>query len=216
MSSLAAGGPSRPDHPRSEADPDQPISAYGLSKKRGEEELERAGSAIPWTILRPCAVYGPRDHGFLILARMAARGVSFRVGGKAQLLQMLYVSDLVQATLAALTSSRAVGRRYYVAHPELTDWNTVARIMARAIGKSAISLSVPRWAVPWVVRSTRVTARAFRKSNALPADRLRDLLAPAWTSSTERARLELGFEAQTALRPGMEETMAWYTHAGWL
>ena len=216
MSSLAAGGPSRPDHPRSEEDPDQPISAYGRSKKRGEEEVERTGSAMPWTILRPPAVYGPRDHGFLILARLAARGFSFRIGGKTQTVQAVHVRDLVRATLLAAESPHAVGRRYYIAHPEITDWNSVARIMARAIGKTPLTLSVPRWAVPIVGRCTAVASRAFRASNALPADRLHDLLAPAWTCATLRAKSELEFEAEIGLERGMEETMAWYKNAGWV
>ena len=216
MSSLAAGGPSRSGHLRVEDDPDEPISAYGRSKKRGEEEVERMGAAIPWTILRPCAVYGPRDRGFLILARMAARGFSFQVGGKAQPVQTIHVRDLVDATLSAADSPRAVGRRYYIAHPDVTDWKTVGRIMAQAIGKPAFTLSVPRWAVPIVGRSTAVMSRLLRRSNALPADRLRDLLAPAWTCSTERARTELGFEAAIRLPEGMKETLSWYMSAGWL
>jgi len=216
MSSQAAGGPSRPDHLRTEDDPDQPQSAYGRSKKRGEDEVERLGEAVPWTILRPCAVYGPRDRGFLILARMAARGYSFRVGGRVQPVQAIHIRDLVHATLLSAESPRAVGRRYYIAHPDITDWNTVGRIMAGAIGKSALTLSVPRWAIPMVGRSTAVMSRLLRRSNALPADRLRDLLAPAWTCSVERARSDLGFEAATQLQEGMKETVSWYKGAGWL
>jgi nucleoside-diphosphate-sugar epimerase len=216
MSSQAAGGPSRPDHLRTEDDPDQPQSAYGRSKKRGEEEVERLGEAVPWTILRPCAVYGPRDRGFLILARMAARGYSFRVGVRVQPVQAIHIRDLVHATLLSAESPRAVGRRYYIAHPDITDWNTVGRIMAGAIGKSALTLSVPRWAIPMVGRSTAVMSRLLRRSNALPADRLRDLLAPAWTCSVERARSDLGFEAATQLQEGMKETVSWYKGAGWL
>ncbi len=216
MSSIAAGGPSRHDHFRTEDDPDQPQSAYGRSKKRGEEEVERVGTAIPWTILRPCPVYGPRDRGFLILARMATRGYSFRVGGKSQPVQAIHVRDLVNATLLAAESPRAIGRHYYIAHPEVTDWNTVGRIMSQTIGKSSVTLSVPRWAVPMVGRSTAFMSRLFGRTNALPADRLRDLLAPAWTCSVERARSELGFEATIQLREGMNETVSWYKSAGWL
>ena len=216
MSSLAAGGPSGFGHPRREDDRDEPQSGYGRSKKSGEEEVERLDTALPWTILRPCPVYGPRDYGFLILARMAAQGFSFRIGGRAQQVQAVHVRDLVRATLLAVEAPRAVGRKYYVAHPAITDWHTVGRIMARAIGKPGFTLFVPRWAVPMVGRGAAVTSRVFRKPNALPADRLRDLLAPAWTCSTERAKAELGFEASTGLEAGMEETMSWYKTAGWL
>ena len=216
MSSLAAGGPSPAGHPRGESDPDRPISAYGWSKKRGEDEVARLGGDIPWTVLRPCAVYGPRDRGFLILARLAARGFSFRIGGAAQELQLVHVRDLAQATVLAVHSGRAVADRFYIAHPRITDWNTVGRIMGRALGKRALTLSVPRWAVPLVGRCTGFTSGIFRRSNALPPDRLGDLLAPAWTCRVERAKSGLGFEAGIDLEPGMEETMSWYASAGWL
>ena len=216
MSSLAAGGPSPRGHPRSEEDSDQPISAYGQSKKRGEEEVKRLGATIPWTILRPCAVYGPRDRGFFILARMAARGFSFCLGGTVQPVQAIHVRDVARATVLALEAAPAIGRTYYIAHPAITDWNTVGRIMARALGKSAMTLSVPRWAIPLVGRWTAIAARAFRRPNVLPDDRLRDLLAPAWTCNTLRAAREFGFLAETELREGLEETMAWYRNAGWL
>ena len=216
VSSLAAGGPSQPGHPRSEDDTDAPQSAYGRSKKRGEEEVERLGNAIPWTILRPCAVYGPRDRGFLVLARLAGRGFSFRLGGAAQPVQVIHVRDLVQAALLAMDLPRAVGRRYYIANPAITHWNDVGRLMARFLGKSPRTLSVPRWAIPIVGRSAALGSGALRRQNTLPADRLRDLLAPAWTCSTERARTELGFQAETELEPGLAETMSWYRNAGWL
>jgi len=216
MSSLAAGGPSHFDHLRREDDPDEPQGAYGLSKKRGEEELERLGTAIPWTILRPSGVYGPRDRGFLILARLAAQGVSVRIGGRVQQVQVVHIRDLVRATLLAALEPGAVGGKYYIAHPQITDWNTMSRIMAREVGKSPMTLYMPRWAVPAVGRCAAVTSRVLRRPNALPADRLRDLLAPAWTCSTERAKAELGFEAATRLEPGMKETMSWYKNAGWL
>jgi nucleoside-diphosphate-sugar epimerase len=216
VSSQAAGGPSHPGRLRIEDDPDEPRSAYGRSKKRGEEEVEGLGTAIPWTILRPCAVYGPRDRGFLILARLSARGFSFRLSGAAQPVQAIHIQDLVHAILLAADSPPAAGRRYYIAHPAITDWNTVGRIMARALGKPAFTLLVPRWAVPMVGRCATLSSRALCRPNALPADRLHDLLAPAWTCSTERAAAELGFRAQIELRQGMEETMAWYRNAGWL
>ncbi|HET9234342.1 MAG TPA: NAD-dependent epimerase/dehydratase family protein [Candidatus Eisenbacteria bacterium] len=216
VSSLAAGGPSKPGHLRSEDDPDTPISAYGRSKKRGEEEVERLGKAIPWTILRPCAVYGPRDRGFMVLARLAARGFSFRLGGAAQPVQVIHVRDLVQATLLSMDHPQAVGRRYYIANPAITHWDEVGRLMARLLGKSPRTLAMPRWAIPVVGRTVALGSLALRRQNTLPADRLRDLLAPAWTSSNERARTELGFHAETALEPGLAETMTWYRRVGWL
>jgi nucleoside-diphosphate-sugar epimerase len=216
VSSLAAGGPSSLVHPRSEDDPDQPQNAYGRSKRRGEDEVERLGTAVAWTILRPVAVYGPRDRSFLVLARLAARGFLFRLGGARQPVQLIHVRDLARAILRAGEEERAVGRRYYLAHPQPTEWTEVGALMARVVGKRVRTLSLPRGVIPVVGRCAAIGSRVLRQPNVLPADRLRDLLAPAWTCATRRAAEELGFRAEINLPAGVAETMAWYRSAGWV
>ena len=52
ISSLAAGGPSTAAAPRTEADPDAPVSAYGLSKLEGEKAAKKF-SGGPVVVLRP-------------------------------------------------------------------------------------------------------------------------------------------------------------------
>jgi nucleoside-diphosphate-sugar epimerase len=70
LSSLAAIGPGTPEHPTREDDPPQPVNAYGRSKLAAEA-MVRSTATVPWTILRPSAVYGPGDRGFLPLVRLA-------------------------------------------------------------------------------------------------------------------------------------------------
>ena len=61
LSSLAVSGPSRDaDHPKTEDEPLHPITAYGRTKKMAEDVV-RSMNDVPWTIVRPPAVYGPRD-----------------------------------------------------------------------------------------------------------------------------------------------------------
>src|SRR5512142_3014873 len=60
VSSLAAAGPASPGAPAREGDPPHPVSAYGRSKLAGEQEV-RGACRSEYVILRPAAVYGPRD-----------------------------------------------------------------------------------------------------------------------------------------------------------
>jgi nucleoside-diphosphate-sugar epimerase len=216
VSSLAAGGPSERGRPRNELDPDLPNNEYGKSKKKAEEELERKGVNLPWTVGRPCAVYGPRDRGFQILAQLARRGWCVRISGPAQPAQVIHVRDLVRGLADVAESPRTIGRRYYLAHPELTGWTVMGALMGRSLGVQTRVLHVPRWAVPWVGRGAGVGAKLVGRPHPLPADRLRDLLAPAWTCDTSRAKEDWGFEARVDLRTGIEETMKWYRSAGWV
>jgi dihydroflavonol-4-reductase len=72
LSSLAAGGPASPDQPAREDDLPHPVSEYGRSKLAGEREVQDA-CKTEYVILRPPAVYGPRDEAFLPLFKAVKR-----------------------------------------------------------------------------------------------------------------------------------------------
>jgi dihydroflavonol-4-reductase len=216
LSSLAAAGPSRIDRSRQEDDPDSPLDAYGRSKLAGERELVAAAAGVPWTVVRAPAVYGPRDRGFLVLARMSARGWVPRIGGRRQPISIVHVRDLSRGMLAAADFGSAAGRTYYVTHPEPTNWEELGRRMAGVLGRRARALPVPGCLVHAVGRAAGIAAAAAGKANPLPPDRLGALLAPAWTCDGSRARAELGFRAEVGTGDGLRETVTWYRREGWL
>jgi nucleoside-diphosphate-sugar epimerase len=216
VSSLAAGGPSVKGRPRTEADADRPAGAYGRSKKAGEAELERNAGGLAWTVLRPCAVYGPRDADFLILARLAAKGWVLRFTGPPQPVCVVHVRDLVRAIVEASRPESARGRVYYVAHPEATTWRDIGTRMAAARGRRPRSLIVPRGLIPVAGRLSGVVTAALRRHNPLPSDRIRDLLAEAWTCDPARAGRDFGFSASVGLEQGIPEIMRWYAEEGWI
>ena len=117
ISSLAAGGPALPPHPAREEDPPSPVSVYGKSKLAGEMEV-RNGCGTGWVVLRPPAVYGPRDAEFLRLFKAVKRHL--RPLPAPQPLSLVYVQDLAAAAVASLDHPNAVGRVFYVAATEIT------------------------------------------------------------------------------------------------
>jgi nucleoside-diphosphate-sugar epimerase len=52
----------------------------------------------------------------------------------------------------------------------------------------------------------------------LPLNRklARQLLAPGWTCSTEKATRQLGFTARRSVRESMKRSGEWYRQQGWL
>src|SRR5208283_3499170 len=85
LSSLAAGGPASPDKPAREDDLPHPVSEYGRSKLAGERELHGA-CKTEYVILRPPAVYGPRDEAFLPLFKAVQAHILPTFGGGRQTL----------------------------------------------------------------------------------------------------------------------------------
>ncbi len=215
LSSMAAAGPSSPERSRHEDDPESPLDAYGRSKLAAERELVQAAGGVEWTVVRAPAVYGPRDRGFLLLARMSARGWAPRIGGRRRPISVIHVRDLARGVLAAAESESAPGRTYYMAHPEPTSWEEMGSLMAGALGRRCRVLSVPGRMVPVIGRVTGMVSAVAGRPNPLAPDRLGALLSPGWVCDGSRARAELGFRADIDTAHGAAGTMSWYRWEGW-
>ena len=113
--------------PAREEDPPQPVSEYGKSKLAGELEV-RNHCRAEHVILRPPAVYGPRDAEFLRLFRAVKHHLLPRMSG-AQALSLVFVKDLAEAVVTCLTHPAAAGKTYFVAGREVVT----ARRMAEEI-----------------------------------------------------------------------------------
>jgi nucleoside-diphosphate-sugar epimerase len=223
LSSLAAAGPSAKGRARVEDDPPAPISAYGESKLAGEQLA--ASSGLPWTIIRPPGVYGPRDIEFLRLFKFAAKGFGTVFGKGDQELSFIHVRDLVAAFLAVADHDVA-GRTFFVSHPEVVNAREFTKAVHRAVHSSVPSeerharrlriVAIPPWVVRPALRSTALITRLFGKSTVLTADKANDFLAAAWTCSPDALQHETGWRAQIALQQGTQETAQWYRANGWL
>jgi len=87
--------------PSEETSEPQPVTVYGQSKRLGEIEI-RQGCRVAWTILRPAAVYGPRDAEFLNLFQKVKRRMMPLVSGAKRSLNMVYGPDVAAAVLCSL------------------------------------------------------------------------------------------------------------------
>ena len=92
VSSQAAGGPSAGGAPVKSGDTPRPVSTYGRSKLAGEEALRRAG--VPFTILRPSGVYGPRETAIRDLFVAASKGLVPVLAGGLPRIQLVFAEDV--------------------------------------------------------------------------------------------------------------------------
>src|SRR6185436_13434327 len=114
VSSMAAGGPATRDRPAREEDAPHPVSEYGKSKLAGEQEVRHACKA-EFVILRPPAVYGPRDTAFLPLFKAIRAHFFPRVGRNPLAMSVVFARDLAEAVVACLISAEAAGKTFNVA-----------------------------------------------------------------------------------------------------
>lgn len=214
ISSLAVSGPATAASPARETDPPRPVSAYGQSKLAAEKEIKalcRTGS----TIIRPPAVYGPRDYGFLPLFRAIARHVLPRPSAN-QGLSLVFVRDLAEAVVTCLGHPAAAGQTYFAASPEIVTAREMAETIATHAGHWTIPCPLPTWALWPLCIGQELLARATAKPRLLNMQKLAELRAPGWVCDPSLLKKEIGFECRTGLKQGIVETWEWYQDQGWL
>ncbi len=213
LSSLAAVGPTRGRPVRPDDDP-HPLTPYGRSKLEGERAaLSREGMDV--AVLRPPAVYGPRDRDLFTFFRMARWHVLPTAGPSDRPMQLVYAPDLADAITAAAEPGAATGV-FHVAEPREYPWSEVIRLVGAAVDRRTVVVRVPDVLVKAAATLTEALARRAGRAVIFDRAKARELLAPGWTCETESARLGLGFEAPTPLAEGLEKTARWYRANGWL
>jgi nucleoside-diphosphate-sugar epimerase len=212
-SSLAAAGPSGTGRPLREDDPPRPIGPYGVSKLEAERTVEASG--LDHVVVRPPAVYGPRDADILAAFRLARRGLALRIGPADQRLSLVHVRDLAHGLLDAAEhgSNRGV---FYVSDGEVHSWREVVAAIGNAVGRRVREVAVPPAVAMALARTGRALARAAGTRPLLTPERARDLAQAGWACDDGRARRELGYRSQFGLEEGLRDTAAWYAANRWL
>ena len=217
VSSIAAVGPAEAGGRLAEDAPCRPVTAYGRSKLAGEAVV-RSAPALPWTIVRPGVVYGPRDRELLRLFRIARRGIAPVFGRGLQEVSVVHVADLADVIVRAALEPHALGQTYHAAHPTPVTQRELALAVGRAArgGRAPLLLPVPGLLAAPIVRAIGRAAAASGRRSVVNADKLAEFLAPSWAASVEKAAAELGWRARRELAEGLAETAAWYRAEGWL
>jgi nucleoside-diphosphate-sugar epimerase len=213
VSSQAALGPSPSREGLEPEAPMAPISAYGRSKAAGEGVVADSGG-LDWVILRPPAIYGPRDTDVFEFFRLASRGLAARPAGE-RFITVAHVADVVRATLAAAVTPDG-GRRFHIGEPAARTLADLLDIVATAGGVSVRRVAIPRalFSVAGAAGSL-AQAMSFRRV-ALTRDKAREITASHWSLGTTSSLERLGMGSWVEFREGAAEAWAWYRAAGWL
>lgn len=216
ISSLAAVGPGRDGQPVTENSQPAPITAYGRSKLLAEEAVLAVGSLLPSTIVRPPAVYGPRDYAIYEFFKQVARGRSPVIGRADKLLSLVHVRDLVEGIILAGQSDSSPGRVYFISNEDVYSWSAVSDLLARVMGRKTRTISIPRPVAFGVALAAEAAAALSRKPPIINRDKVVDMSQTCWACAVERAKDELGYRQRVPLEEGLRETVAWYKSEGWL
>ena len=215
VSSLAAAGPSRAGAPHQGDVEPHPVTAYGRSKLAAEEVVR--ASPLAWTIVRPPAVYGPRDReNFLTVFKALRLGVAPVFGDGSMQLSAVYAPDLAEALRAAGTTEATVGGVYYANHPEIVTSAELVRTISRTTGRTVRIIGLPEPLARGILTLTGGVARLLGRTTILNADKANEFYQEAWTADPASLSRDAGWRARHDVAAGFAATWRWYRDAGWL
>ena len=223
VSSLAAAGPAKDMTPRTEAEPESPVSAYGESKFAGEKELLRYRSVYPITVIRPPMVYGPKEKDLYVVMKTISRHLMPVIPGSApgghKYYSAIHSRDLCRGIVQAAVAKKETvpsGEIFYLTGDGIFSYQELLNTIAEQLGVEPFRFRLPRPAL--YVAAAAGTALGFlsKKTFALNIDKLNDILPDYWICSNQKAKDLLGFVPEYSLQSGMANTIEWYKRQKWL
>jgi dihydroflavonol-4-reductase len=216
ISSLAACGPAPTKEPLTEDSPANPITTYGITKRQAEEEVLKYNDKFPVTIIRPPAVFGPRDAEILVYFKTFSKGLNSVIGFDVKWLSLNYVEDLSNAIVLAAENDIANGQIYFVCFDKDYNWTEIGDITSNILGKKAIKIRMPHSLVYSVGYLAELISTFSKKPATLNLEKCKDITQLRWICSNEKVKRDLGFEPMYSLEDSFKKTIDWYKEMKWI
>lgn len=183
------------------------LSDYANSKSRGEQVLA-CNAGLPWTILRPPAVYGPGDKEMLPLLQWIRRGYTVHPGPREQRLSLLHVDDLVAAVETWLAAPHGCAQRIFAIDdgtPGGYDWQGIAAAVSQ---RPARLVRIPRSLLNLAAGMNVLLSSIFGYAPMLTPGKVRELVQPEWLCDNRDFTAVTGWRPKVDLRAGARRLFA--------
>ncbi len=202
----------------------RPVSRYGKSKAQMEEALrdehdmpQSYWDALPITVVRPSAVYGPRDRDILDFFRAVQHHVCPVVGsGSERALSLVHARDLAAGIVDASWAPTAEGETYLLGSERPYAWNEVKRAATHALDTWAVTLPIPPLLVGAVGTLAETWGALTGTYPPLNRDKAREIRHACTACAIDKAQQDFGYAPSTSLEEGVADTIAWYRSREWL
>lgn len=195
----------------------EPISQYGRSKALMERRLGALDGRLPITVIRPPAVYGPRERDVFAFFRMLSKGICPVVGDMTEpALSLVHVADLVNGMVDAAESVETTHETYFLGSELFYSWSDVKDAATKAMGRKALTVAVPPFLVRPLGAAVELAGRLTGTYPPLNREKAREIRFVCKKCCTEKAKRDFGYEQCVPLGRGIGETIAWYRDEGWI
>ena len=198
-----------------EGSPLRPGNIYERTKVAAERMVRELAPAskVPFTILRPADVYGPRDQRLLKLFKGVAAGRFPLFGSGAGRRHMVYVDDVVSAFFAACQRPEAAGEGVIVAGPRPCTLRELIEEVRRATGSARYGRRLPLAPMLAAAAVVEDVCRVLHLDPPIYRRRM-DFFTSDSAFDTTRARKVLDWAPRVELEEGVRRTYEDYRSTG--
>lgn len=217
VSSLAAIGPSTDGRPVPADQKPNPVTGYGRSKLAAERAALAMAEELPITVIRPPAIYGPRDTEMLAFFKAVRLGVMPTMGSPHRGMSIIYGPDCAAACIAALHADTPSGRAYFVDDGKTQTLSQLVTALEAAVARRAwFRFPVPRFALETAALGSEIYGALSGRAVMLTRDKCNELFAPHWVCDSTEVCRELQWQPKVPFEHGARLTAEWYRQEGWL
>ncbi len=216
LSSQAAAGPCQNGGRKKESDGCDPVSPYGRSKRRGEEYCLEHGHEISFVILRPSAVYGPRDRDVYAFFKILSKKIKPSFSFGEQHVSLCYVQDIVEAALLAADVKESAGEIFFLSDGHDYRLNQIGDLFEEAMDIHAYRIYIPGWVVSGIASFSEFLSKFSGKPPLINKGKVEEMVQKNWLCDITKAKALLGFEPRFSLAEGIKITYEWYRKENWL
>lgn len=195
---------------------------YGESKFRAEQIVQQ--SRLPYVILRPTGVYGPREKDYFLMVKSIKQHTDFAAGYSPQILTFVYVSDVVQAIMLAMTqpAENVCGHIFALSDGEEYTSETFSDLIISSLkeieGRKpwVLRLKAPLFILRAVCALGEAYIRLTGQLIALNNDKYNILSQRDWRCDISDSRRLLGYDPKVKLEEGVMNSVKWYKENKWI
>lgn len=204
--------------PANEEYPFSPGDVYQQTKAAAELWIRDFApkNGLPFTVIRPAAIYGPGDRRLLKIFKMAAWPFVPVLGSaRGQLYHLIHVDDLTEIFLLAAVHPGAQGQVFIGGDPKALALADIIQVISAEYGRKARLVRIPAWPFFWAAAVCEAVCRPFGWSPPIYRRRVA-FFTKDRSFDTAKLRNRLGFTYGRTTEEGLRQTARWYREHDWV
>ena len=201
-------GPSSTETPKQLTEKENPVSNYGKSKLLAEQEIKKLNGIIPYTIIRPASVYGPRDKDIFIFFNLVKHHLKLNTYNK-KFIQLVFVKDIAKVISNVINNGNTDNKTYYLCDGNIYTWESVATTIADTNNIKTIPIMLFDFIFKSVAFFYELVAKITKKPKVLSKEKIVEMLQTYWIADNSNIIKDTDFEF-VKLENGAKITYNWY------